>query len=46
MSKYKTISNRHGRSEESMGEAVNEVLEKSVGYLKASKEYQITRTTL
>lgn len=46
MGKYKRTSDRQSWSEESMSNAIKDVIEGKMGYLKASKEYGVPRSTL
>lgn len=46
MGKYKRTTDRQSWSEDSMKNAVKEVIEGKMGYLKASKEYGVPRSTL
>ena len=46
MGKYKRKTQRQSWDEDSMRQAVEEVLEGRMGYLKASKEYEVPRTTI
>ena len=46
MGKYKRSTDRQSSSEDSMRNAVKDVIEGKMGYLKASKEYGVPRSTL
>lgn len=46
MGRYKRISTRQSWTEGSMRAAVEQVMEGKMGYLKASKEFEVPRTTL
>ncbi|KAG5894424.1 hypothetical protein JTB14_019794 [Gonioctena quinquepunctata] len=46
MGKYKRKTQRQSWDENSMRQAVEEVLEGRMGYLKASREYEVPRTTI